>query len=287
MNVLRQMAAWMFRVTPGFRGKGRLVLLADAMLTKSTHADSYVVIGRINLLATMHFDLRPWGQKFAYYYGEWEREYIELSRQLYAGGAFVDVGSSLGLYVICLGDLVRRAGGVVISVEPVAFNMDRQKANVALNGLESCIRYFPVALGASAGEVTVITDPKQSDNNAMVATDGDLKVPVVTMDSLVQEADVGKIGFIKIDVEGYEPMVIEGARSVISRDHPIIFAEFNRERMQINGFDIAPSWRLLVDQGYRAFSVRAGRLAQLDEPGEAENIFFLPANYHAPRELFV
>ncbi len=287
MNVLRQMVAWMFRVTPRFRGKGRLVLWIDSLLTRSTHAASYVAIGPINRLATMRFDLRPWGQKFAYYYGEWEREYIELSRQLYAGGAFVDVGSSLGLYVICLSDLVRRSGSLVISVEPVAFNLDRQKANVALNHLESCVRYFPVALGASAGELSVVTDPKESDNNAMIAAEGDLKVPVVTMDSLVREADVGRIGFIKIDVEGYEPMVIAGARAVIERDQPIIFAEFNRERMHINGFDMALSWRFLMDQGYRAFSVRAGRLAHLDEPGEVENIFFLPANHHAPSAIFV
>jgi hypothetical protein len=47
---------------------------------------------------------------------------------------------------------------------------------------------------------------------------------------------------MKIDVEGYEPMVIEGARRTIKKDQPVILVEFNRERMDINGFSIDGAW---------------------------------------------
>ena len=119
----------------------------DRWLTRQDNESSYLVNGKINSLAMMHFDLRPWGQKFAYYYGEWEKEYIDLVRQLYRGGTFVDIGSSLGLYVICLGDLVRQAGDSIISIEPIAFNLEKQKKNVAINRLEDVVDYYPVALG--------------------------------------------------------------------------------------------------------------------------------------------
>ena len=129
MKNMRKILAAIFTKTPFFKGKGRLVLLADNLLYDKDSSGSFMVTGTINSLAQMHFDLRPWGQKFAYYYGEWELEYITLARALYQGGAFIDIGSSIGLYVICLGDLVRKSGGIIALVEPVAFNLKKQKEN--------------------------------------------------------------------------------------------------------------------------------------------------------------
>src|SRR4029079_6489775 len=83
---------------PAFRGKGRITLLLDRVLTDIRDPRSYEVIGDLNDGVPFNFDLRPWGQKFAYYYREWEREYINILRRMYNGGVFLDVGSSLGLY---------------------------------------------------------------------------------------------------------------------------------------------------------------------------------------------
>lgn len=234
----------------------------------------------------MNFDLRPWGQKFAYYYGEWEKDYIDLTRQLYPGGAFVDVGSNLGLYAICLGDLVRKAGGVVVSVEPVAFNLEKQKNNVSLNQLDDVVEYFPIALGEMESILRISADPNECDNNAYVSSDGGIEVSVTTLDRLLVKAGIGKVGFIKMDVEGFEPMVIAGGQEIICRDHPVIFSEFNRERMEINGFDIASSWQFLLREGYRAYQVSSGKLQPLVEPGDVENVFFLPSTVAAPSSCF-
>lgn len=286
MIVIRSVFAWLFRHTPMFKGKGRIVLFLDRMLTNEHAPSSFVVAGHINGLAKMYFDLRAWGQKFAFYYGDWEHEFINLARQLYKGGAFVDIGSSLGLYVVCLGDVVRKYGEVVVSVEPIYFNLERQKRNVALNHFEDIVRYHPVALGKEESMLHISADSSGSDNNAFIVADGEMVVPVTTLDKLVDQSGYAKVGFVKIDVEGFEPMVVEGARGVIHRDRPIIFAEFNRERMRINQFDMAPSWQLLMDEGYRAFHVNKGKLQTLLEPGEVENIFFLPEHVQMPRGCF-
>lgn len=143
MICIRSALASLLQHTPMFRGKGRIILLLDRMLTDEHDPISFIANGPINGLARMYFDLRAWGQKFAYYYGVWEYDFINLVRQLYKGGAFIDVGSSLGLYVICLGDIVRKYGDVIVSVEPIIFNLDRQKRNVALNELEDVVHYSP------------------------------------------------------------------------------------------------------------------------------------------------
>lgn len=259
-----------------FRGKGRIVLFADDRFTDTSCAESFTVIDTLNNLVRFQFDLRPWGQKFAYYYGEWERDHILMIRSLYRGGIFVDVGSSLGLYVVCLGDIIGNAGASVISVEPVPQNLVRQKRNVELNHYQNLVRYCQVALGSEAGELRIGFDETSGDNNAIAHKDGGMAIPVVTLDRLVDSSGCGRVGLIKIDVEGYEPKVVEGAYRTIARDRPIVFAEFNRERMVINGFEMARSWEFFLDHGYRAYQLSEKNLILLNQPGEIENIYFLP-----------
>jgi FkbM family methyltransferase len=260
-----------------FRGKGRITLRLDALLTDPSDPASYCTTGVLMRRFPFHFDLRPWGQKFAYYYGEWEGELIEAFRALYSGGTFVDVGSSLGLYVVGMSDVVRAAGARIISVEPVPGNMRRQKDNVALNGIEDLVEYVPVCVGAERGVVHVLSDEIGGDNNAFIVnTPGGMACEVVPLDDLIEERHWPRIGAIKIDVEGYDTLVIEGARRCIERDRPVILTELNRERMAINGLTVEPTWRMFRDLRYHAFRVAGRSLTPLTEPGTWENVFFVP-----------
>jgi FkbM family methyltransferase len=275
-NTIRSAVAAGIARLPDVRGRGRATLLVDRFLTDSGDPASYETVGRINGNFRFAFDLRPWGQKFAYYYREWEAEYVQTLRTLYRGGWFIDVGSSLGLYVVSLSDAVRAAGGRIASIEPVPFNKVRQEVNVRLNGIEDLVEYADVALGSEPGRVFLVADPTHADNNAFIHSAGDIEVPVVTLDQLCRERGWHPVGAIKMDVEGYEPRVIEGARKVIARDRPPILAEFNRERMAINGFAIDESWNFLRDLGYRASRLVRGRLQPVETPEQHQNLFFIP-----------
>jgi hypothetical protein len=48
---------------------------------------------------------------------------------------------------------------------------------------------------------------------------------VDTVDDWVDREGLGRVAFIKIDVEGFEPLVVEGARRVIDRDRPSLLME--------------------------------------------------------------
>lgn len=272
----REAARWLLAHTPAFRGKGRITLALDRVLTNACEPRSYQTIGLLLGRFPFHFDLRPWGQKFAYYYGAWERELIEPFRRLYRGGMFVDVGSSLGLYVVCMSDLVRQAGDRIVSIEPVLLNLDRQKANVALNGIGDLVDYIQVCLGATRGVVHLVADEVGGDNNAFIAVGGGIACDVTPLDELAEERSWPRIGAMKIDVEGYDPLVIEGARGRIERDRPLLLVEFNRERMAINGLPIEPAWNLLRDLRYDAFRVERRTLRPVSEPATHENLFFIP-----------
>src|SRR3954469_106471 len=148
------------------------------MLTDFSHPRSYGTTGRL-MGSPFHFDLRPWGQKFAFYYGEWELELISAFRRLYRGGLLVDVGSSLGLCVVCMSDLGPAAGSRIISIEPVALNLARQRANVTLNAIDDLVDFVPLCVGATRGVVHLYADEAGGDNNAYIADEGGIACDVV------------------------------------------------------------------------------------------------------------
>jgi FkbM family methyltransferase len=275
---LRRLTAAVLSRLPRFRGKGRITLRLDAWLTDLDDPSSYITVGVLNGGRKFTFDLRAWGQKFAFYYGEWEREHVDALRRLYRGGVFLDIGSSIGLYPVSLGREIAAHGGSIISVEPVALNSTRQRVNLRLNGIESMVTLLEIGLGSADGELRMRVDPTGADNNALVAANGDVVVPVRRLDDVMTELGSPRITLMKIDVEGYEPEVIAGGRETIRRDLPVIFAEFCRERMHINRFGMAGSWDFLMECGYRCHRLERGRFVPLDAPLDFEDLYFLPPN---------
>lgn len=281
-NALRAMLPPLLSRLPAVRGRGRVTLLFDRILTDERDPRSFHVTGSLNGGFRFHFDLRPWGQKFAYYYRSWEPDAIRALRALYTGGWFVDVGSSLGLYVVCMSDVVRAAGGRIASIEPIPFNLERQAVNVALNGVADLVDTAPVAVGSAPGRVFLSVDPSHADNNAFVSTEGEMSVEVVPLDDLAARRNWSPVGAMKIDVEGYEPEVVAGARATIARDRPVVLAEFNRERMAINGFSMHESWDFFLDHQYEAYVLDHRRLRKIGEPGSHEDLFFVPRDRAIP-----
>jgi FkbM family methyltransferase len=279
---LRKAAASILTALPGFRGKGRITLLIDRLVTNSSDPESYTAVGALNDGAAFSFDLRPWGQKFAFYYGEWELAHVRALRRLYRGGTFLDIGSSIGLYPVSLGREILARNGSIISVEPVPLNLRRQRVNLHLNGIEHLVTILEVGLGSTDGELRMRTDRGGADNNALIAADGDLAVAIRRLDDVLAELGSPPITLIKMDVEGFEPEVIAGGQETIRRDRPVIFAEFHRGRMAINRFSMDPPWQFLMSCGYRCFLLRGDRFEPLDGPGDFENLYFIPASFGDP-----
>jgi FkbM family methyltransferase len=141
-------------------------------------------------------------------------------------GIVVDVGANIGITTILLCSLVPQ--GHVYAFEPSPTNASYLRRNLTANGFSN-FTVFECAVGDAAGVLALHT----SGASSHVMTEAHLfqsewpsiQVPVVTIDEAL--STLPKIDFIKMDVEGFEPMALAGASATIRKSRPPIFMEFN------------------------------------------------------------
>ena len=114
-----------------------------------------------------------------------------------------------------------------------------------------------------------------------------IQVPVRTVDELAAANHLGRVDLVKIDVEGYEPGVLEGMRKTIEEHRPIILTEFWPYGMRDAGFDPEAYLRSWVGLGYEAHTLaqpesRLRTVADItatlpdQDSGAYENLVFVP-----------
>jgi FkbM family methyltransferase len=168
----------------------------------------------------------------------------------------------------------------VITFEPVRHHRERLRQNLRLNSLENTVEILDFALGNSQGTVWLNVNPLGAADNAWISDKGSVEAPLTTLDQLVREKRWSGITFIKIDTEGYDSKVIDGAAATICQWRPVILTEFLREGMARNGLSIDPCWDFLVRElNYTCGRLEGNRFIKLETPGHWENLFFLPCGF--------
>lgn len=139
------------------------------------------------------------------------------------GGTYVDVGANIGLASLLISELAPSAK--VIAFEPIPKTFEYLVENIRRNGCEAKISAHRVAVGRQSGSIRF----SQEDNSAInhiTSEEGGVEVPLTSIDTFFRKGP--DIDFLKIDVEGFEDQVLEGARASLFRCRPIVFLEFNR-----------------------------------------------------------
>ncbi len=134
---------------------------------------------------------------------------------------FVDVGANKGDFSLFAARLMRDTG-TVLCVEPEPANVSCIERSVARNRYQS-VEILPVALADRTGSATLHLGEK-SGWHSLVKTDqvlvtGELNVPTVTLDDVLAERNLERVDAIKIDVEGAENQVLDGATRTFAGTH--------------------------------------------------------------------
>jgi FkbM family methyltransferase len=173
-----------------------------------------------------------------------------LERWVRPGDTVADIGANIGYFTARLARAVG-AQGVVHAFEPEPSNFALLEGNLRRNGLRQ-VRLHAIALGAEPGRAELHTSEFNGGMHRLydsVCCSGPaLAVAVERLDDVLAGVE---LDLIKIDVEGYEPQVLAGARACLrASPHLKIVSEYCVPSMLEAGTSPSAMLRELQQLGY-------------------------------------
>lgn len=161
------------------------------------------------------------------------------------GGIAIDVGAFIGDTAIALAKKVGEHGCVVaIEANPDAFKCLTHNAN-HVKEMAGVVAPMLCLLGSGKESGAIITDPNAGASHFSKGGD----IASKSLDEICAAAQVG-IDFIKIDVEGWEPLVLQGAAQTLAKHKPDLLIEVNHGALARQGFTIYDICNPLEELGY-------------------------------------
>ena len=148
---------------------------------------------------------------------------MALAARAKQGSIAIDCGANIGNHALFFAGVM---GLTVHAFEPVARNRALLEQAVALNALEGRVQILPLALSDQVGEVTLDTPDPGNPGMFRVSDRGEV-AQTNTLDGYLQAAGIGPadLALIKIDVEGHEVQVIQGAMATLDKTVAVVTAE--------------------------------------------------------------
>lgn len=163
---------------------------------------------------------------------------------------FVDVGANVGSYTILACSAVGARG---VAFEPVPTTYKRLIENMRLNRLDERVRCINKGVGARQGSIAFTAD-SNAINHALAPEEQCGNTVTVEITSLDIALHDDFPALIKIDVEGYETLVLEGALETLKKQALLaVIMELNGNCTRY-GFDESRILELMFENGFRTYS---------------------------------
>jgi len=154
-----------------------------------------------------------------------------MDESLQDGSIFIDVGAHLGRFTLRAANLVGE-NGQVVALEPDQRVFQRLMENVELNNMHNVI-----ALPIAASNGNFLAHFKLSNSSGWSSlTDmhketvvAEVPIPAFTLDTLVESLELRRVDLVKIDVEGAEDEVLEGAAELLEVFRPALLIEVHAD----------------------------------------------------------
>lgn len=209
--------------------------------------------------------------------------------ELFRRGHLLDIGANIGYTAIVFAGALK-VEHKVFAFEPEQLNFNRLEENLSRFGVTDRVVANCVAVGARDGSIDLwLNETHPGDHRTVTGSfrnriqpeDVVRSVPVVSIDSFVEAKQIAnRIGFIKVDVQGYEAEVCRGMertlainpRAVVAVEYaPGSMAELGFGADRLIDFFVARRFNLFVlESGGRLRAVRGGEIEL--EPDEWINL---------------
>lgn len=208
----------------------------------------------------------------AFYLGLYEPHLARLIADVVRpGDVCIDVGAHKGYITLHLARAVGPNGRVLaIDADPRA--ADHLRCNLQHNRIQH-VSVFNCAVADASGTCELTLSKQLGWSSRFM---NDLAKPTATatlavqkqaLDSIVEESGVDlarhRLSFIKIDVEGSEPLVLAGARRILTQFRPVLYMEVNTDSLRVAGANHRHIHSDLEATGYAVRLISARRTSSL------------------------
>jgi FkbM family methyltransferase len=214
-----------------------------------------------------------------------QSEVAFVRRTVKPGQTVLDLGANVGFFTMIMASLVGPSG-MVYAFEPLRRVADLLEHSIAENGFEDRVRLERAAVGESSGAARLLFEEDTLNSGGSYIFGDGLGIPPghqlqdVSMIGLDDYAFRRPISFIKMDIEGAEPLALRGARSTLRTDRPTILSEINP--VALERVSRCTATQFIAEaraHDYDCHILRNGRVADRigDYPGpEVQSVVFLP-----------
>lgn len=183
--------------------------------------------------------------KYVYFLGEYESVISNIFRRLInAGDICLDIGANIGWYTTLFQKLVG-SSGKVHAFEPVPHLFKDLERNVKLNAPPDNVKLNNFALGNEEKNVNMHVFTDLPDGHSSISAFASsifetFTTRMKTLDSYISDHKINHVGVVKVDVEGAELLVLQGASKIFEQERPPIL-EIEMALATSKGFGYIPN----------------------------------------------
>lgn len=184
-----------------------------------------------------------------YWLGSYElNKRLAFEREIPPGAVVYDIGANVG-YFSLLATVLVGLEGRVYAFEPLPRNIEFLHKHIRLNKLNN-VEVIEAAVSDHEGEASF--DLGASSAMGHLAESGEITVQMVSLDQLLLANKLQPPDYMKVDVEGAEFDVLNGARGLLEKYHPTLFLDTHQRESHF------PTIALLEQLGYE-FTILDGK----------------------------
>lgn len=181
---------------------------------------------------------------------------------------FIDVGANVGSYTILACSAIGARG---YAFEPIPSTYKRLVENIRINHLDVKVTCINKGVGAQRGNIA-FTNDIDTMNHAITSaeqSDNTVNVEVTALDTVLNGESPA---LMKIDVEGYETNVLQGAEETLKKKtlHSVIMELIGAGSRY--GFDESRILELMFDYGFKTYSYNPFDRSLIDLEGKKLNL---------------
>jgi FkbM family methyltransferase len=169
------------------------------------------------------------------------------------GNVILDVGANIGYYSVLFSRLVGNEGRV-LCFEPTKYFGKVLKKNLEANNIDNAeIFGFGLSNKHQQLEIQIGYSSATIHNPRIYPSETSETIDLVPLDEFIEKNDLQTIDFVKVDIDGHEPLFFAGAWKTLDRYDPIILLEVSHLHYLEAGFTAWDFFDVLKNKGYRIY----------------------------------